>query len=346
MPFIIVIILLLNAWITRPTPAAKIPLPSGDTIVAPDAQLQRLFTRAIDLKGGLTEGPAVAPDGSIYFTDILPKADKGMIMRFDPRTGKTSVFSADSGKANGLIFDSAGDLVGAQGADYGLRRVARWNIKDGRQTVVADRFKGKRFNAPNDVCIDDRGRIYFSDPRYLGHELLELVHRSVYLIDNDGKVVEITRQVSNPNGLALNSDGDVLYVADHDNDSEEKDEKIMRIYAFSLDANGLVVGSGKIMLDFGEDAGSDGMTVDESGNLYLTIRALRQPGVLVVTPKGEKIAFIPTGPPGQTESDPAVGLPSNVEFGKGAEAHMLYITVDTSLYRIPLKVKGYHRQYR
>ena len=228
MPFIIVIILLLNAWITQPTPAAKIPPPSGNTVVSPDAQLERLFTRTIDVKGGLTEGPAVAPDGSIYFTDILPGADKGMIMRFDPRIGKTSVFSADSGKANGLIFDSEGDLVGAQGADYGLRRVARWNVKDGRQTVIADRFKGKRFNAPNDVCIDDKGRIYFSDPHYLGHEPLELVHRSVYLIDNNGTVVEITRQVSNPNGLALNPDGDVLYVADHDNDG---DEKIMRIYA-------------------------------------------------------------------------------------------------------------------
>ena len=341
-----VVILLFAICLIAPVSAADVPPPSGDTIVSVDARLELLFTRGVDVEGGLTEGPAVAPDGSIYFSDILPETNKGMILRFDPTSGKTSVFSDDSGKVNGLIFNAAGNLIGAQGADYGLRRIASWDIETGRQTVLADRFEGKRFNAPNDVCLDDKGRVYFSDPRYLGVEPLELDHRSVYRVDGAGEVVEITRKVSKPNGVALSPDGSTLYVADHDNDTEGKGKKIMRIHAFPLDADGLVKGPGRILIDFGEEAGCDGMTVDENGNLYLTIRMPRRPGVMVINPKGEKIAFIPTGPPGQPDGETGVGLPSNVEFGKAAEAHVLYITVDTSLYRIPLKVKGYHRQYR
>ncbi len=344
MPF--VSILFVTICLIAPVSAADVPPPSGDTIVSADARLELLFTREVDVEGGLTEGPAVAPDGSIYFSDILPETNKGMIQRFDPASGKTTVFSDDSGKVNGLIFNAAGNLVGAQGADYGLRRIASWDIATGRQTVLADRFEGKRFNAPNDVCLDDKGRVYFSDPRYLGHEPLELDHRSVYRVDDAGKVVEITREVSKPNGVALSPDGSTLYVADHDNDTEGKGKKIMRIHAFPLDADGLVKGPGSILIDFGEEAGSDGMTIDKRGNLYLTIRTPRRPGVMVVNPQGKKVAYIPTGPAGQPAGDMGEGLPSNVEFGKGKEAHVLYITVDTSLYRIPLKVKGYHRQYR
>ncbi|HVW36850.1 MAG TPA: hypothetical protein VHB99_06080, partial [Pirellulales bacterium] len=89
-------------------PAAKA---SGAGIVPADAKLELLFTRTAKINGGLTEGAAVAPDGSIYFSDIPVGMDKGQILRFDPATGKTTVFSADSGKANGLMFDAQGRLV-------------------------------------------------------------------------------------------------------------------------------------------------------------------------------------------------------------------------------------------
>ena len=219
------VIFLFVVSVAAPASAAEVPAPSGDTIVSPDARLEVLYTRSLDVEGGLTEGPAVAPDGSIYFSDILPETNKGLIVRFDPKTGKTTVFSDDSGKVNGMIFNAAGDLIGAQGADYGLRRIASWNIETGRQTVLADRFEGKRFNAPNDVCVDEKGRVYFSDPRYLGHEPLELDHRSVYRVDGAGEVVEITRRVSKPNGLALSPDGSILYVADHDNGHRRQRQK-------------------------------------------------------------------------------------------------------------------------
>src|SRR5580765_635985 len=98
---------------------AEVPNPTGDTIVSPDAKLELLFTRSAPITGGLTEGPAVAPDGSIYFSDIPFAGGKGMILRFDPRTKKTTVFTDDSHKANGLEFDPQGRLVACEGSDGG-----------------------------------------------------------------------------------------------------------------------------------------------------------------------------------------------------------------------------------
>ncbi len=104
---------------------ADLPVPTGTAIVAPDARLELLFTRTAKIAGGLTEGPAVAPDGSIYFTDIPFGPDPGMILRFDPKSRQTTVFTDDSGKANGLIFDREGHLLAAEGAGFGGRRISR-----------------------------------------------------------------------------------------------------------------------------------------------------------------------------------------------------------------------------
>ncbi len=335
--------------------AAQPGRPTGARIVAPDARLELLFTRSAPITGGLTEGPAVAPDGSIYFSDIPTDTDAGMILRFDPATKKTTVFSRDSGKSNGLIFDAAGHLLACEGSDHGGRRVSRWNVRTRERTTVADSYGGLKFNAPNDLCLDRQGRIYFSDPRYLGSEPRELKHRAVYRIDGDGRVVEITHDVAKPNGVALSPDGRTLYVADHDNGTDRIDPTRpppppgpMKIYAFPLGPDGKVNGPRRTMVDFGTQPGCDGMTVDEHGHLYLTVRSPKRPGVRVITPSGEEVAFIPTGPPNQRGDDPAhppVGRPSNVEFGIGDESNRLYITVDTSLYRIRLKVNGSHVQY-
>ena len=338
-----------------PSFAGEVPAPSGSGIVDSDARLELLFTRTADLKGGLTEGPAVAPDGSIYFSDIPFGDDKGMILRFDPKTKEISVFTDDSGKSNGLIFDANGHLLACEGADQGGRRVSRWNVKTGERRTVADSYLGKRFNAPNDLCLDRKGRIYFSDPRYLGDEPRELKHRAVYRIDLDGTVHEITREISKPNGIALSPDGYTLYVADHDNGTDKIDptqpppaQGDMMIYAYPLGPDGKVAGARKTLVDFGARKGCDGMAVDVKGNVYLTIRDAGRPGVMVVNPEGEEVAFIPTGAEGQSAQDPnhpPVGLPSNVEFGIGEESGVLYVTVDKSLYRIPLKVNGDHVQY-
>jgi len=326
--------------------------PTGADIVAPDAKLELLFTRSAPIQGGLTEGPAVAPDGSIYFSDIPFGKDKGMIHRFDPRTKKTEVFAADSFKSNGLCFDASGRVLACEGSDGGGRRVSRWDVKTRQRSTVVDNYKGKKFNAPNDLCLDKKGRIYFSDPRYLGDEPRELEHRAVYRIDKDGTVVEVTHEVTKPNGIGLSPDDKTLYLVDHDNGTDRIDPTKpppkhgpMKVYSFPLGPDGLVNGPRRTLVDFGEEAGADGMAVDEKGNVYLAARVLKRPGVLVIDPQGKEVAFIPTGEPNQDPAGTPVGIPSNVEFGIGEEANVLYVTVDKSLYRIRLKVKGHHAQY-
>ena len=333
--------------------ADKLDPPTGKTIVSPDARLELLFTRRVKAEGGLTEGPAVAPDGSIYFSDILRGTTRGLILRFDPSTGTTTVFAKNSHKSNGLIFNGKGELLACEGADYGGRALVKWNVKTGKRTVLADGIGGKRFNAPNDLCLDGKGRVYMTDPRYLGHERRELKHRAVYRFDPKTKrVIEITHDVSKPNGIAISPNGRRLYVADHDNGTDAIDptkpapkKGPMKIYAFNLGKDGLVKGKRETLVDFGDNAGCDGMTVDAKGNIYLTVRSLKRPGVMVINPKGKEIAFIPTGPGNQKATGTPKGRPSNVEFGIGAEIHTLYVTIDTSLFRIRLKSRGFHRQY-
>ena len=353
--FTVALLSLLPTLVEAGNPAGEIPAPTGRRIVAPDARLELLFTRQVPIEGGLTEGAAVAPDGSIYFSDILRGTDKGMILRFDPKTKQTTVFAEDSGKSNGLIFDREGRLLACEGADHGGRRISRWDVKTRQRTTLADNYQGKKFNAPNDLCVDAAGRIYFSDPRYLGDETRELEHRAVYRIDPDGTVHEVTHEVVKPNGIAVSTDGKRLYVANHDNGTDKIDpdappppQGLMNVVWFRLAEDGTVQGQPKTLVDFGEKKGCDGMCVDEQGRIYLAVRDAARPGVMVVNRRGKEVAFIPTGPAGQSAADPKnppVGLPSNVEFGIGEEAHVLYVTVDTSLYRIPLKVKGHHVQY-
>jgi len=311
------------------------------------AKLEKLYSRTRPVKGGLTEGPAVAPDGSIYFTDITQGKEPSEILRYDPKSGKTEVFIADARKANGLMFDPQGRLVACEGADHGGRAVVRYDLKTKKRTVITDNYKGKRYNAPNDLVIDAKGRIFFSDPRYGGAEPRELEHRAVYRIDPDGSVTQITTATEKPNGIILSPDGKTLYVADHNNGSdgivpgEKSAPGAMKILAFDLDEKGNV-GEPRVLYDFGKGPGCDGMTIDVKGNLYLTSRDPKRPGVLVLDAQGKEIAFLATGALNQDPTKPVVGLPSNVVFGIGEDSKTLYITVDVSLYRVKLKIDGYH----
>lgn len=315
-----------------------------------DARVEVLHTRTAKLNSGLTEGPAVAPDGSIYFTDMPFGADAGMILRFEPKSGRISVFTADSGKSNGLAFLADGSMVSCDGADGGGRRLVRWDLETGRGTTLADRFEGKRLNSPNDLCLDSQGRIYFTDPRYGGTEPRELEREAVYRLDPDGKVLEVTRAVEKPNGIVLSPDQRTLYVGDHNNggnrlkptDPEPK-RGAMKVHAFPLDADGRVAGPARTLVDFGTENGCDGMTVDSTGNVYLACRSLRRPGILVVDPAGRELAFVETGPRDQKGLfDDWRGIPSNVEFGIGDDAHSLYLTIDKGLHRIRVKTQGFH----
>jgi gluconolactonase len=326
--------------------------PAENPIIPKGAKLERLHTRQTKLHSGLTEGPAAAPDGTIYFTDMPFGKDNGMILRFDPKTKKTTVFSDDAGKSNGLAFDLEGNLLSCDGADGGGRCIRRWNLKTGRSEVLADRYRGKRLNSPNDLCVDRKGRVYFTDPRYGGTEPRELPNEAVYRLEKDGTVIEITHDAEKPNGLALSPDQKTLYLADHNNggnrlspNDPEPKRGAMKVYAFPLDAQGLVSGPRRTLVDFGKENGCDGMRVDTSGNLYLAVRSLARPGILVIGPAGKELAFLPTGPTGQRGLfEDWKGIPSNVEFGTGDDSHTLYVTIDKGLYRIKLSTRGFHPQ--
>ena len=331
----------------EPTTAVQ----NEDNAILPKGSVPELiYTRKAKLNSGLTEGPAVAADGSIYFTDMPFGTDNGMILRFDPKTNQTTVFTENSGKSNGLAFLRDGSAVSCDGADGGGRRLVRWNLKTGEGTTLADRFRDKRFNSPNDLSVDLKGRIYFTDPRYGGSEPRELEREGVYRLDTDGIVIEITRDVEKPNGIVLSPDQKTLYVGDHNNggnrlkptDPEPK-RGAMKIYAFPLDADGLVNGQRRTLVDFGSENGCDGMTVDSAGNVYASCRSLARPGIKVVDPVGKELAFVETGAKNQKGLfDEWKGIPSNVEFGIGDDAHSLYITVDKSLYRLKVKTRGFH----
>jgi gluconolactonase len=321
---------------------------AADELIPPESKLELLYTRSAPIRGGLTEGVAAAPDGSMYFSEIPFGEDRGMILRFDPRTRTTTVFAHDSHKSNGLMFDPRGFLIACEGADGGGRAVVRWDVRTGRRAIIADRYRGRRFNSCNDLTIDEQGRIYFTDPRYVGTEPRELADHAVYRVDTDGMVVEITHDVAKPNGIALAPDQKTLYVADHDNGTDRIDPGApkpelgtMKVYAFPLGADGLVNGPRRTLIDFGGEEGCDGMTVDTAGRLYLASRRPSRPGILVIDPAGQEVGFIKTGEPQPGAREPK-GNPSNVDFGIGDERNILYITVDTSLYRIRLSATGYH----
>lgn len=323
---------------------------AGNPIFADGAGLELLHRRNARLKSGLTEGPAATPDGSIYFTDLPFGSGDGMILRFDPKTGKTNVFTDRAFKSNGLIYEGRGHLVSCDGADGGGRCVRRWDLKTGESTIIADRLQGKRFNSPNDLCLDLKGRIYFTDPRYGGVEPRELDREAVYRIETNGSVIEITHDVEKPNGIALSPDGKTLYLADHNNggnrlsaNDPEPKRGAMKVYAFPLDDEGLVNGPRRSLVDFGKENGCDGMRVDAQGNIYLAVRSLAQPGIQVVDPTGKELAFLPTGPARQSGLlEDWKGIPSNVEFGVDDDDNTLYVTIDKGLYRIRLKTRGFH----
>ena len=145
---------------------------SSSQIVDPKSSLELLFDG-----GFFTEGPAVGPDGFVYFSDITFTESAGMqaghIWKYDPKTEKTHLFRSPSGMSNGIIFDLDGNMLLALGADFGGRSVIRTDMKTGKSVIFAGSYNGKSLNSPNDLVIDESGRIYFTDPRYAGQEPME-----------------------------------------------------------------------------------------------------------------------------------------------------------------------------
>ena len=263
--------------------------------------------------------------------------EAGHIWRYDPKTGKTSIFRSPSGMSNGIKFDAAGNMIVAEGADYGGRRVIRTDMKTGKSYIIAGLFEGRPFNAPNDISIDLKGRIYFSDPRYLGHEAVDQPAMAVYRIDPNGSIHRIITDAGKPNGVAISPDQKTLYVVSNDNGLVGFDrlpqgapahKGRMALLAYDLAADGSA-SFRKVLVDYAPQDGPDGLVVDAEGNLYVAVRDTTRPGIVVYSPEGAELAYIPTE------------LPTNVGFGRGKENTTLYITAGKSLYRIRLNKAGY-----
>ncbi|HZL10232.1 MAG TPA: SMP-30/gluconolactonase/LRE family protein [Prolixibacteraceae bacterium] len=252
-----------------------------------------------------TEGPSVAPDGRVFFTD--QPNDKIEVWSED---GTITTYLQPCGRSNGTYFNQKGELVAC--ADLSNRLVI---IRPDKQMkTIAENYDGKHLNAPNDLWIAPEGGIYFSDPYYFrdyweaGHQELQDV-RGVYYLNPEGKLIRVIDDYKQPNGLIGTPDGKTLYVSDI-NDG--------KIWKYSINQDGTL--SNKTLF---APEGSDGMTIDNQGNVYLTNKT-----VSVFDKTGKKIAAIEI--PEQ---------PSNVCFG-GKKRNILFITARTSVYTLKMKVKG------
>ncbi|MBM4068803.1 MAG: SMP-30/gluconolactonase/LRE family protein [Planctomycetes bacterium] len=311
-------------------------------IVPAGAKLEKVFDGGVVL----TEGVAVALDGMVYFSDITfshaSRDNKGVIeaghiWKFNPKTRKTTIFRSPSGMSNGIKFDAAGNMIVAEGADYGGRRVIRTDMKTGKSYIIAGLFEGRPFNSPNDITIDEKGRIYFSDPRYLGHEPIDQPVQAVYRIDPDGSIHRIITDAGKPNGVTVSPDQKSLYVVSNDNGTTgigrlPKEAPVhkgrMALLAYDLAGDGTAKFR-KVLVDYAPQDGPDGLVCDAEGNLYVAVRDATRPGICVYSPAGKELAYIKTE------------IPTNVGFGRGPESKTLYITAGKSLYRIGLNKEGY-----
>ena len=310
---------------------------SDPAILPPGAKLEQIFSGGI-----LTEGVTSEPDGVIYFSDITFTHQSNMragdIWKFDPATRKLSIFRSPSGMSNGLKFDAQGRLLAAEGADYGGRRVTRTDMTTGKAEILAGMFEGRPLNSPNDITIDEKGRIYFSDPRYLGYEPIDQPVMAVYRIDPDRSLHRIITDAGKPNGVCVSPDQKTLYVVSNDNgtggmgrlpEGIPMHKGRMALLAYDLAPDGTAKFR-RVLVDYGAEDGPDGLTVDVEGNLYVAARRASRPGIMVYTPEGKERAYIPTP-----------NLPTNVGFGRGADASLLYITEGGSVHRIRMAKKGY-----
>ena len=320
------------------SPLAAQPAPSGDpAILTPGTKLEQIFSGGV-----LTEGVTSAPAGMIYFSDITFTHQSGMqaghIMQFDPATKKVTTFRSPSGMSNGLKFDAQGRLLAAEGADYGGRRITRTNMSTGKAEILAAMFEGRPLNSPNDITIDEKGRVYFSDPRYLGYEPIDQPFQAVYRVDPDRSIHRIITDAGKPNGVCVSPGQRTLYVVSNENGTTgigrvPADAPVhrgrMALLAYDLAANGTAKFR-KLLVDYAPEDGPDGLTVDVEGNLYAAVRRISRPGIVVYSPDGKERAYIPTA-----------GLPTNVGFGRGADANLLYITEGGNVHRIRVQKKGY-----
>ncbi len=273
---------------------------TGSKIIADNAK-----PKLISNQFKFTEGPAADKKGNVYFTD--QPDDKIWMYSTE---GMLSVFLEKAGRSNGMYFDKRGNLITAADENNEI-----WSISPRKKIkVILSNYKGRRFNGPNDLWIAPEGGIYFTDPYYQRpyweRKTGEMDGHHVYYTPKGKKTaILVDSNLVQPNGIVGSADGRSLFVADID---------AKKTYKYDINKDGTLANRRLFT-----EMGSDGMTLDEQGNLYLTGR-----GVTVFSPEGKKIEHIDL--PGWT---------ANVCFG-GKNKDQLFITSSTSVYTLTMKVKG------
>jgi gluconolactonase len=287
----------------------------------------RTETQVRDVKI-FTEGPAVDRDGCVFFTNVA--AEK--ILKWDPAAKTLSVFRENSNQTNGLLFDPNGNLLACEG---GAGRITRTNMRTGEVTVVADKFNGFPFAAPNDVALDGQGRLYFSSRPGVEDPSQGNVN-AVYRIDPDGTVDQILAwpKIHMPNGLVTSPDDKTLYVIESHPDANRH----RCIQAYDLTRDGTVANE-RTLIDFYPGRSGDGMCVDAEGNLYVAAGLHKprgtsetldtKPGIHVISTKGTLLAFA------ETPEDTI----TNCRFG-GKDLRTLYVTCGSRLLSIRTAIPG------
>jgi gluconolactonase len=261
----------------------------------------------VKLTGGLTfsEGPAADKEGNVFFTDI----PVNKIHQWT--TGnKLKLFRDSTGAANGLFFDGDGHLIACEG---GNRQVTSISMA-GEKTVLTERYQGKRYNRPNDLWIDPKGGVYFSDPAYgVDSSLLEMDVEGVYYLNpSRDQVIRVCDDLVRPNGIIGTKDGKSLYVTDHYG---------KQTWRYAIQPDGSLTEKTPFV-----GMGCDGLTTDERGNVYLT--NMDDHTIDVYSPEADLQLRIPLPE-----------RPTNICFG-GEKHNTLFITTVTSLYSITMNVQG------
>jgi gluconolactonase len=272
------------------------------SVVIPGASVQKIA-------GGFdfTEGPTCDAHGTVFFTD----QPNDRILKWNAAEG-LSTFLQPAGRANGMCFDARGHLIACADEKNEL-----WSIApDGTVSVLVREYTGTRLNGPNDVWVRPDGALYFTDPFYQRswwtHETMPQDGQHVYFLSADRRqLVRVIEDLEKPNGITGTPDGKVLYVADI---------KAGKTFRYDIAPDGRL--SGKTLA---AELGSDGMTLDNEGNLYLT-----GDGVIVFDRLGREAERIPI---------PNEKWTANVSFG-GQDRRMLFITASTGLYGVETRVKG------
>jgi len=282
--------------------ALGVPAAAVDDVRAPGAKVEKL---AGDFS--FTEGPTADAAGNVFFTD--QPNDRILKWSVD---GKLSTFLQPAGRSNGMSFDRRGKLIACADEKNEL-----WSIgRDGKATVIWNEYQGKKLNGPNDVWVHPSGSLYFTDPFYKrpwwSHDAPPQDGQHVYRLSADRKTVaRVTSDLEQPNGITGTPDGKTLYVADI---------KAGKTYAYDIRPDGSLAGKRLHCA-----MGSDGMTLDEEGHLYLTGKG----GVHVFDKMGKEVQVL----------DVPEDWTANVSFG-AADHRTLFITASKGLYAVRLRVKG------